>query len=228
MTRVRVVAGLLVALGVGLGAWPLTPAHGTPDVVAAIREALHLAVERGVAAVGRPDGFLGNPAIRIPIPDQLGKVEAKLRQTGQDRLVERFEASLNYAAEYAAPAARPVLLAAIGDLPLDDGRRVLAGGEIAATEALRRHALGRVITALNPAVAQATDRVGTARRYKRFMKDSQFGGLLQVPTLDLDAHLVGRTVDGVFHAIGKEERRIRTDPAARPTALLREVFGAQR
>ncbi len=178
--------------------------------------------------MGRPDGFLGNPAIRVPIPEQLGKVEAKLRLAGQERQIERFETSLSYAAEYAAPAARPVLLAAVADLPLDDGRRVLAGGETAATEALRRHALGRVITALNPAVAQATDRLGTARRYKRLMKDSQFGGLVQGPNLDLDAYVVGRTVDGIFHAIGQEERRIRTDPAARPTALLREVFGAQR
>ena len=155
----------------------------------------------------------------------LGVTLAAPRQAGQDRVVDRFEATINYAAEYAAPAARPVLLGAITDLPLDDGRRVLAAGETAATEALRRHSLGRVIGALNPAVAQATDRVGTVRRYKRFMKDAQFGGLIQVPAVDLDAYVVGRTIDGIFHTIGQEERRIRTDPAARPTSLLREVFG---
>ena len=152
-------------------------------------------------------------------------MESRLRQVGQERIVDRFEATLNYAAEYAAPAARPVLLGAIAELPLDDGRRVLAAGETAATDVLRRYSLARVIGALNPAVAQATDRVGTARRYKRFMKDAQFGGLVQVPTIDLDAYLVGRTIDGIFHTIGQEERRIRIDPSARPTPLLREVFG---
>ncbi len=200
-------------------------AGANADIVAAIREALQIAVERSIASVGRPDGFHGNPAIRIPVPEQLGKVESRLRQAGQDRIVDRFEDTLNYAAEYAAPAARPVLVGAIADLPLDDGRRVLAGGETAATDALRRHALGRVISALNVAVGQATDRLGTARRYKRFMKDAQFGGLVQVPVIDLDAYVVGRTADGIFHTIAQEERRIRVDPAARSTPLLREAFG---
>jgi hypothetical protein len=207
---------------------PALAAERGPQVVAALREALQLAVERGIANVGRPDGFSSNAAIRVPIPDALNKVETKLRQAGQERHVERFEASLNHAAEYAAPAARPALLVSINDVPLDDGYRVFTGGETAATDVLRRHALARVVTALNPAVAAATDRMGTARRYKRFMKDSQFGGLIQAPSLDLDAYVLGRTMDGIFYAVGQEERRIRLDPTARPTPLLREVFGAQR
>jgi len=205
-------------------AWPAV-AHANPDVVAAIREALSLAVERSIATVGHPDGFCGNPSIRIPVPEQLNKAEARLRYVGQERVVERFEATMNYAAEYAAPAARPALLSAVNDLPLDDGRRVLAGGETAATDALRRHALGRVIAALTPAAAQATERVGAARRYKRFLKDAQFGGLVNVPPVDLDAYVVTRTADGIFHAIGQEERRIRLDPTARPSPLVRQVFG---
>lgn len=185
-------------------------------------------MERGLATVARPDGFFSNPSIRLTIPEPLGKVEAMLRQVGEDRLVDRLQASLNHVAEYAAPAARPVLTAAIADLPLDDGHRVLTGGETAATEVLRRHALGRVMTVLNPAVAAATDRMGTARRYKRFMRDAQFGGFVQGSPPDLDAYVAGRMVEGIFYVIGQEERRIRTDPAARPTLLLREVFGAQR
>jgi len=214
----RVFVALVVAL-----AMPAV-AHANPEMAAALREALSLAVERSMSTIARPDGFYGNPAIRIPIPEQLGKVESRLRQVGQERVAERFEATLNYAAEYAAPAARPVLLGAIGDLPLDDAR-VLAGGETAGTEVLRRHSLSRVFNALSPAIAQATDRVGTSRRYKRFLKDAQFGGLVHVPTIDLDAYVVGRTAEGIFHAIGQEERRIRLDPSARTTPLLRDVFG---
>jgi len=128
-------------------------------------------------------------------------------------------------AEHSVPATRAALLTAAAEVPLDDGHRVLTGGETAATEALQRYALGRVITALNPAVASMMDQVGATRRYKRFMKDAHFGGLVQAPNLDLDAFVVGRTVDGLFHAIGQEERRIRLTPAARTTPLLREVFG---
>jgi len=166
--------------------------------------------------------------LSLPVPEQLARVETKLRQTGQDRRADRFVASLNHVAEEAAPAARPPLLAGVGELPLDDGHRVLAGGDTAGTDLLRRVALGRATTALYPVVVDAMGRVGVARRYKRFVRDSPLGGLFQQTPVDLEAYVVGRTVEGIFHAIGQEERRIRIDPAARPTARLREVFGAQR
>ena len=224
--RSREVACIVAGLAVWSTALPALAADSL--VAAALREALQLAVERGVAAVGRPEGLLVNSAIRIPVPEQLAKVETKLRQTGQDRRADRFVASLNHVAEEAAPAARPPLLAGVGDLPLDDGHRVLAGGDTAGTDLLRRVALGRTTTALYPVVVDAMGRVGVARRYKRFVRDSPLGGLFQQTPVDLEAYVVGRTVEGIFHAIGQEERRIRIDPAARPTARLREVFGAQR
>ena len=176
--------------------------------------------------MARPDGFLANPAVRIEVPDQLGKVESALRVAGQERVTERFVESLNRAAELAAPAARAGLLIGAGEVYLDD--RLLTAGDTALTEALKRHAFGRTAVALRPAVAEATDRVGTARRYKRFVKGAQFGGLVQQTPVDLDTYVVGKTAEGLFHAIGQEERRIRVEPAARPTTRLREVFGAQR
>ena len=216
---------LAVALSAVLGS--AASAHASdrgPEVVAALRETLRLSIERALAGIARPDGFAANPAVRLQIPDQLGRAESMLRLAGHDRVVERFSESLSRVAEHAVSAARPVLLAGAADVPLDDGHRVLAGGDIAATEALRRHVTGRVIEALNPAVADAMDHMGATRRYKRFMKDAQFGGLMQPPNLDLDAYVVGRSVEAIFHSIGQEERRIRLDPAARPTPLLRRVF----
>ena len=211
--------------------WLLAESASAADsvVAAALREALQLSVERGIAAVARPDGFLANPAIHIPVPEQLSKVETKLRQTGNERRVERFVESLNRVAEESTPAARPVLLAGVAELALDDGHRILTGGDTAATDLLRRTTLGRVITALNPVVADTMGRVGVARRYKRFMRDSSsFGGLFQQSPVDLDAYVALRTADGLFHAIGQEERRIRVDPAARTTQRLRDLFGAHR
>lgn len=222
------VTGAVMTLVAALAGSPAIAADRGPHVVAALREGLRVAIDRGVAAIGRPDGFYGNPAIRVPVPDQLARVESKLRLAGQHRVVDRFAESLNHVAEHAAPAARPALLTGAAEVPLDDGHRVLTGGETAATETLRRHVLGRVITALNPAVGASMDQVGATRRYKRFMKNAHFGGLVQGPNLDIDAYVVGRTVEGLFHAIGQEERRLRTDPAARTSPALRAVFGAQR
>jgi hypothetical protein len=220
----------VACVAAGLVVWLIAiPALAADSVVAAaLREALQLAVERGVGAVARPGGFLGNAAIRIPVPDQLAKVETVLRQAGQDRHADRFVESLNQAAEEASPAARSPLLASVVELALDDAHRVLAGGDTAGTELLRRVALGRTIAALTPAVGDAMGRAGVARRYKRFVRDAPLGGLVQQMPIDLDAYVVLRTVEGIFHAIGQEERRIRFDPSARPTARLREVFGAQR
>src|SRR5262249_35171189 len=144
------------------------------------------------------------------------------------RRVDKFEASLNHAAEEATPAARPPLLAAVVELRIDDGYRILTGGDTAATTVLRRVALGHTITALRPALADAMDRVGVARRYKGFVKGSPLGGLFQQSPVDLDAYVLGRTIDGIFYSIGQEERRIRLDPTARSSPRLREVFGAQR
>ncbi len=208
---------------------PAAPVAGVDrggHVAVALREALQLAVERGVRSVARPDGFLGNPMIRIGVPDQLAKVESALRLSGQDRETEKFVVNLNRAAELAAPAARASLVLSASEVYLED--RLLSAGEGALTEALRRHGLGRAIAALAPAVADATDRLSTARRYKRFVKGAQFGGLVQHTPVDLDAYIASRTGEGIFHAIGQEERRIRIDPAARATMRLREVFGAHR
>jgi hypothetical protein len=217
---------VLVGLAVWLTAWPALAAD--PALVAALREAMQLAVERGIAAVGRPDGFLSNPAIRIPVPEPLTRIEAKLRQAGEDRPADKFVASLNRAAEIAAPAARPALLAAVLELPLEESHRTLARGDTSGTELLRRVSLPRVIASLTPVVGDAVDRGRVTRQYKRFVRDSPLGGLFQQAPIDLDAYVVGRTVDGLFHAIGEEERRIRLDPSARSTPRLREVFGGQR
>jgi hypothetical protein len=224
LTALAVVVGLWLALAAG----PAAASERGGPVALALREALQLAVERGIGSVGRPDGFLGNDAIRIGLPSQLDSVESALRMVGQQSRTEKFVASLNRAAEQAAPAARAPLQATAAELLFGDASRVLAGADNAATEVLRRHGLGRAITALNPAVADAMDKAGAMRRYKRFVKGSQFGGLLREAPVDLEAYVVGRTVEGIFHAIAQEERRIRTDPAARTTPRLREVFGAQR
>ena len=223
MARLIALTACVAALTVGRSI-PVSAADSA--VAAAVREALHFSVERAVANVGRPGGFGGNAAIRIPIPEQLSKVEAVLRQTGQDKRADRFIESLNQAAEEASPSSRSALLGGVADLALHDAHRVLIGADTSATDLLRRLAFGRTVTTLGPAVADALGRSGATRRYHRLVRDSPFGGL--VPPVDLEAYVSVRTAEGIFHAIGMEERRIRIDPAARPTARLREFFGAHR
>jgi hypothetical protein len=205
---------------------PVTARATDSLVTGAIREAMQLAVERGLAAVARPEGFVANPVIRLGVPDQLSRVETKMRIAGMDRRVDRFIDSLNIVAEESVAAARPALLAGVAQMPIEEPQRLLAGGETAGTDLLRRVSLAHVISALNPVVGETMGRVGATRRYKRFVRESVVGGLVE--PVDLDAYVVGRTAEGLFHAIGEEERRIRTDPAARTTPRLRQVYGRQR
>ena len=215
-----------MGLAIGLSA-SAAPAADTL-LAAGVREAMQLAVERGLAAVARADGFLGNSAIRIGVPESLSWIETRLRQVGEDRRADKFIAGLNHVAEASAAAARPALVVGVAQLPLEDPQRILTRGDTAGTDLLRRLTTSRVITALTPVVADTMDQGRIARQYKRFIRGSPLGGLFQQAPIDLDAYVVGRTVDGIFHAIGEEERRIRNDPAARTTPRLREVFGGQR
>ena len=206
---------------------PVAATDHATRIGAAVREALRLSVERGVATVARPGGYADNPAVRIPLPDQLERIDAALRVAGEQRRVDRFVTSLSHVAEQSAAVARPVLLLAVAEMPID-GPRLLAAGDAAATEALRRYALARVINALDSAVGDAMDVSGVTRRYRRLSRESPMGGLAPPSSFDLDAYVIGRTADGIFLAIAYEERRIRSDASARPTPLLREVFGTQR
>ena len=191
-----------------------------------VREALRVSVERGLSRVARPGGFADNAALRIPLPDQLQNMDAAMRLAGEQKRLDRFIASLSHAAESSAASTRPVLLTAVSEMPID-GARFLMAGDTGCTDALRRYAYGRVIGVLDPAVVDAMELGRVTRRYRKLSRDLPVGMLAPPPTFDLDAYVVGRTADGIFLAISQEERRIRTDPAARTSPLLRDVFGAR-
>jgi len=205
----------------------LRASAGDVQIGLGVREALRVSVERALSRVARSGGFADNPALRISLPDQLQGMDTAMRLAGEQKRVDRFIASLSQAAESSAASARPVLLTAVSEMPID-GARLLMAGDTGCTEALRRYAYGRVIAVLDPAVVDAMELGRVTRRYRKMNRDLPVGMLAPPPSFDLDAYVVGRTADGIFLAISQEERRLRTDPAARTSPLLREVFGAQR
>jgi hypothetical protein len=195
-------------------------------VASGLREALRVGSDHAVALTGRPDGFLGNPRIRIPIPAALQPVERRLRQVGLGRDVDAFATSMNRAAERAAPSAKRIFRDAVSALTIDDARRVLAGADTAATDYFRQRTTGPLTTAFRPVVSGALGEVGVTRRYRDLV-----GAYTRIPLaakpepVDLDTYVTGKALDGLFSIVADEERKIRTDPAARVSELLREVFG---
>jgi hypothetical protein len=208
------------ALG-GLGRRPLTPER----IAQGLKEALRVGTGAAVAAAGRRDGFLGSPRLRIPVPDGLATLARRLRQVGLAGQVDAFEVSMNRAAERAAPRARRIFVDAVAAMTIDDARRILDGPDTAATDYFRAKARGPLADAFRPTVAEALDEVGVTRLYRDLVARYNRIPLATPQAVDLERYVTGRALDGLFLLVADEERRIRTDPAARVTDLLREVFG---
>ena len=195
-------------------------------IVAGLKQALQVSTGKAVAVTGKPDGFLKNEAIKILLPPKLQTVGKGMRMLGMGTQVDELEVGMNRAAEQAAPYAKQIFLNAVKKMTFDDARHILTGGDTAATEYFKRSSSADLTTAFTPIVKRAMQRVGVVQQYNRVL-DSAPGGSALAGQFDLNKYVVGKTLDGLFLMLGEEEKKIRKDPAAQTTALLKEVFGAK-
>lgn len=195
------------------------------DQTQAVRQALEQSVDAAVSRLGRTDGYWANPTLRIPLPAELHSLEKTLRRYGLGRYVEEFSQSLNRAAEAAVPVAKPVLMAAIRDMSLRDALAIVRGDDQAATQYFKLRSDAMLREQLKPIVAQATANANVTAAYKRLMKKAVFLEKSVDPArLDLDAHVTRAALDGLYLLMAEEEQRIRRDPLARGTQLLKKIF----
>jgi len=190
-----------------------------------LREALRVGTGRATAQLGREDGYLGNPAVRIPLPDTFDGIARALRAIGAGRVVDQFEVSMNRAAEAAAPRAKEVFVAAIREMTFSDAMAILRGNGQEATNFLREHAGPRLTVAFQPIVAEKLDSVGVTRRFDELVEETSRLPFIGRPVFDLESYVTNEAVEGLFLMIGREEEKIRRDPLARTTYLLRKYFG---
>jgi len=146
-----------------------------------------------------------------------------MRMLGMGAKVDELEIGMNRAAEQATPLAKQIFLTALRKMTFDDARQVLTGGDTAATEYFKRSSSADLTTAFSPIVHRAMVRVGVVQQYDQVINSAP-GGTLLAGQFDLDNYVVGKTLDGLFLTLGEEEKKIRKDPAAQTTALLKEVF----
>ena len=193
-------------------------------IVDGLKQALRLSTGKAVANTGRPDGFLKNDAIHIPLPPKLETVGKGLRMFGMGSKVDELEVGMNRAAEKAAPQAKQIFLAALKKMTFDDARHILTGNDTAATDYFKRTSSPDLTTAFGPIVHTSMQRVGVVQQYDRLIQTAP-GGSAIASQFDLDKYVVSKTLDGLFYMLGQEEQKIRKDPAAQTTQLLKEVFG---
>jgi hypothetical protein len=199
---------------------------GNDKIIAGLKQALQISTNKAVAVAGKPDGFLKNEAIKILLPPRLETVGRGLRMMGMGGRVDELEIGMNRAAEQATPQAKQIFLAALRKMSFDDARHILSGNDTAATEYFKRTSSSDLSTAFSPIVHQTMQKVGVVQQYDRLTASTP-GGKALAGQFDLDKYVLGKTLDGLFHILGEEEKKIRKDPAAQTTALLKEVFGSR-
>lgn len=206
---------------------PVATILSTGDIATGLKEALHQGTRSSVQSLGRDGGFLDNVRVRIPLPDKLRPVEKGLRALKQDKAVDDFVGAMNHAAEKAVPKALAIFGDAIRAMTIDDARAILKGQPDAATQFFRRGSESRLTEAFLPIVMKATNDTGVSSAYKGLIrKAGPLGRLAGRDAGDLDGYVTGKAIDGLFLLIADEEKRIREDPAARTTSILKKVFGS--
>lgn len=200
------------------------------DIAAGLKEALGKGVKSAINSLGKPNGFLLNPRVKIPLPKSLQKLEKGLRIAGQGKSVDAFVASMNNAAEKAVPVAVDVFVDAIKQMSFDDARKILLSGQKdSATQFFRRKSEETLRGKFRPIVEEFTEKTGVTQKYKTMIGKAGFAArLLGQDATDLDGYVTQKALDGLFLLVADEERKIRENPIGRTTALLRKVFGILR
>jgi hypothetical protein len=194
-------------------------------IASGLKEALTVSTGKAVAETGRPDGYFKNQAIKIPLPSNLRTVGKGMRLVGMGAQVDDLELGMNRAAEQAAPEAKRIFLDAVAKMSFNDARQILSGNNTAATQYFQTHSSAELTEAFTPIVHQAMENVGVIQQYDRMMKKSGAASYLGTQKFDFDKYVVAKSLDGLFYMLGEEEKKIRTNPAAQTTTLLRQVFG---
>jgi hypothetical protein len=190
-----------------------------------LKEALKIGTENTVNLTGKTDGYFLNQAIKILMPEKLRTLEKGLRVVGYGPQVDEFVLSMNRAAEHAAPAAKQIFWDALEQMTFEDARKILSGNETAATEYFKGKTTDKLTAAFRPVVDKSMNEVGVTRQYNELVGRYESIPFVKKETFDLDSYVVTKALDGLFHVLGDEEKKIRTNPEARVTDLLKEVFG---
>lgn len=217
--------------GLTLAAWEQAHALTLNDLTnAEASQGLKTALEQGaVAAVnllGKTDGFLGNPKVRIPLPGFMEDAAKLLKALGQGKRVDELVTSMNRAAETAVPMAKDLLVNAVKTMSVTDAKNILTGGETSVTTFFAERTRDPLGTRFLPVVTKATEKVGLAEKYNQFASKAAGMGLVNKEDASIQHYVTRKSLDGLYLIIGEQEKKIRQDPVGTGSAVLKKVFGA--
>ncbi|MBW2038051.1 MAG: DUF4197 domain-containing protein [Deltaproteobacteria bacterium] len=196
-------------------------------IIQGLKEALQIGTGNAVKTISKKNGYYRNPKIRIPLPEAVQKVEKVLRAVGYGPKVDEFELSMNRAAERAAPEAKALFWDAIKQMTFSDARKILNGRDNEATLYFKDKTHDRLHEIFKPIIHTAMSKVGVTRTYQDLEAKVRSIPFADRLNLDLNGYVTDKALDGLFSMVAEEERKIRRDPSARVTELLKEVFGSK-
>ncbi|HTO55551.1 MAG TPA: DUF4197 domain-containing protein [Myxococcota bacterium] len=212
-----------VALALAIVAYSTQLSDATAS--SGLKDALKVATERAVSATSKDGGFLNDPKIRIPLPGKLEGMATGLRAVGMGSQVDELEVAMNHAAEKAAGEATPVFVDAIQGMSFEDAAGILRGNDTAATTYFKKKTTAPLTAKFRPIVDEAMKNVGVTKLYESLVGQYTSTPFVSAPKLDLNGYVTDKALSGLFTVVGDEEKRIRKDPVARSTDLLKQVFG---
>ena len=231
MNRRRFSFDLLALAGLLSGAPASAWASTLSDITnAQASQGLKLALEKGavvaVQTLGRPNGFMGNDKVRIPLPGYLQDAEKLLRTLGQGARLDELRLAMNQAAEAAVPLARDMLVGAVKSMNVQDAKKILSGGSTSVTDFFSEKTRQPLGLKFLPLVTKTTARVNLAEKYNQIAGKAAGMGLIKGDQVSVEQYVTAKTLDGLYHMIAEEEKKIRQDPLGTGSALLQKVFGA--
>ena len=195
------------------------------DAAAGVRAALERGALAAVSVLGKTDGFLGNPLVRIPLPGILNDAVKLLKATGQGKKLDELVLAMNRAAESAVPVAKPLFVSTVRSISVEDALKVVRGGETSVTDFFAAKTRTPLADKFLPIVTQATEKQSLAARYNAVAAKAAGLGLLKGDDVNIQQYVTARALDGLFKMIGEEEKKIRADPVKTGSAILKKVFG---
>jgi hypothetical protein len=218
-----------VVVGAGLWIWAAQAralSLSDADASAGLKEALQRGAEVAVGLLGKTDGFLGNPKVRIPLPSGLDSAAKLMRGLGQGAPVDELVTAMNRAAESAVPEAKPLLIDAVHSMTVTDARKILTGGQTSVTQFFAGKTRKPLGIRFLPIVTAHTEKLALAQKYNAVAGQASGFGLVKQEDANVQQYVTGKALDGLYYMIGEEERRIRKDPVGTGSTLLKKVFGS--
>lgn len=224
----RSILGFLACLVISSPAAAGLEGISNTDATSGLRQALTDGSAAAVNLLGRENGYFGNPKVKIPLPPSLKKVEGAMRALGMRRQADELVLTMNRAAEAAAPEAKALLVDSVKKMTVQDAKKILTGGDTAATEYFRRTTEAQLTQRFLPIVKKATDRVGLAQQYNSLAGQGASLGLIKEDQATIERYVTKKALDGLYFMIGEQEKAFRQNPLGATSNIVKKVFGALR